>query len=153
MRWQGLLLGRLREGGAHQDCRCLPPALAHCMTRIVSGILTGKNKQYSVRSSGRGEAWTKRIFSCKDESGAESDLQFYLRLEFYGSRKEPTQAYHGIGLVWLSNAENTRLDKAISATAPDGTLGAYVRGSQEDRDGDSKRECRGRRYGTQSLFH
>ena len=108
--------------------------LAHCMTQIVSGLITGKNKQYSNRGKGA-EAWTKHVLSCKDETGVETVVQFYIRLEFQdGSRKEPTQAYHGSGrvhlhaLIWLTNAEVIGLDKVISATAPGSTLGAYVRG-------------------------
>ena len=105
--------------------------LAHCMTKIVSGLLTEKNKQYGER--GR-QTWTRHVLSCKDESGAEAVVNFYIRLEFQdGSRKEATQTHHGSGrvhlhaMLLLDNVASIELEKVISATASDGTLGAYVR--------------------------
>ena len=101
--------------------------LAHCMTKIVSGLLTGKNKQHGER--GR-QTWTRHVLSCKDESGAEAVVNF----EFQdGPRKEATQTHHGSGrvhlhaMLLLDNVANIELEKVISATASDGTLGAYVR--------------------------
>jgi hypothetical protein len=116
--------------------------LAHTLLQIVSGCLTGMNQQ---QVGHRTKRWTKHVLSCKNDSGKRTVLNYFSRLEFQdGSRKAPTQAYHGSGrvhlhcILWLENMETINLDKVISATVPPDPLGAYVKGSQEDRDGNSR---------------
>ncbi|HIL57195.1 MAG TPA: hypothetical protein EYG39_04720, partial [Rhodothermales bacterium] len=119
--------------------------LAHVMTQIVTGAMTGCNQQRSGPARRKSEqSWTKHVFSCKDGSGRKTVVNFFTRLEFQdGSRKAPTQAYHGSGrvhmhcLFWLENVDAIGLDKAVSATAPDGNMGAFARGAQKDQDGES----------------
>ena len=116
--------------------------LSHCMLEIVKGFLTGSTHKWSSTGDG---SWRKHIFSCKDGSGKKTVVNFFTRLEFQdGTHKAPTQEYHGSGrphlhcLIWLENEETIKLDKVISATMHPDPLGAYVRGSQEDKDGVSK---------------
>jgi hypothetical protein len=74
-------------------------------------------------------------------------LNYFLRLEFQdGSRKAPTQTYHGSGrvhlhsLFWLQDVETINLPEVVHATMPqqDATMEGYVRGSQLDHSGLSK---------------
>jgi hypothetical protein len=117
--------------------------LSHLCTQLVSGLLTGSNQQKA-----RGDrCWRKHILSCKTGDGDKSTVvNFFTRLEFQdGSRKETTQKYHGSGrphlhcLLWLEDVADIELEKCLSATLPtDETQAAYVKGSQDDRSGDSK---------------
>ena len=118
--------------------------LSHCMLEVVKGFLTGKTHKWYGRNAADG-GWQKHVFGCKDGSGKRTVINFFTRLEFQdGTHKAPTQEYHGSGrphlhcLIWLDNEETIKLDGVVSATMPPDPLGAYVRGSQEDKDGNSK---------------
>ncbi|CAK0878230.1 unnamed protein product [Prorocentrum cordatum] len=116
--------------------------LSHLCTQLVSGLLTGANQQ-NKRDD---RCWKKHILSCKTGDEKKTTVvNFFTRLEFQdGSRKQATQIYHGSGrphlhcLLWLEDVADIELDKSLSATLPaDETQAAYVKGSQDSRDGDS----------------
>lgn len=116
--------------------------LSHLCTQLVSGLLTGANQQ-NKRDD---RCWKKHILSCKTGDEKKTTVvNFFTRLEFQdGSRKQATQMYHGSGrphlhcLLWLEDVADIELDKSLSATLPaDETQAAYVKGSQDSRDGDS----------------
>ena len=118
--------------------------LAHLCTQLVSGLLTGTNRQNHARNRG---SWQKHILSCKTADGnKDTVINFFTRLEFQdGSRKQATQMYHGSGrphlhcLLWLQDVADIQLETTVSATLPeDETQAAYVKGSQDDWSGDSR---------------
>ena len=118
--------------------------IAHCLTQVVCGLLTGTNQQTKNRQNRR---WQKHVLSAKDGSGRQTVVNFFTRLEFQdGSRKPGTQTYHGSGrvhlhcLLWLKDLGAVNLPGCMSATMPpeDSDLAGYVRGSQQDHDRESK---------------
>ncbi|CAJ1413326.1 unnamed protein product, partial [Effrenium voratum] len=93
--------------------------------------------------------WQDHVFAVRDETGQGRRLHGFVRIEFQdGTRKLPTQEYHGSGrphlhLLVFGDDDLIRtldLSSAASATMPSDTdLAGYVRGSQLDHKQDSGR--------------
>jgi hypothetical protein len=115
--------------------------VTHVLLQIVQGLLTGSNQQTRARKD---RCWQRHVLSAKD--GSDSRITFFTRVEFQdGSRKEGTQRYEGSGrphlhvLLWSDSLDKAELEKHVAASIPDEQpLSNYVRGSQLDRDGESK---------------
>jgi hypothetical protein len=129
---------------------------AHVLTQTATGVLTGANKR------NRG-CWTRQIIpnsgkaSEVHEVGTPSEddddedeppaLIPVHRLEFQdGSRKDPTQSYHGSGRVHLhglifgNNLERMCLHESVMASLPPESeieLRAYVLSGQLDNKGST----------------
>jgi ASC-1-like (ASCH) protein/type II secretory pathway component PulJ len=113
---------------------------AHVMIQIGKHFVGGSNCQ-KERAKRR---WNQQLFQIVDEEGHQEHMVDFLRLEFQdGTRKAPTQDYHGSGrahmhaLRFANNARSLRLEKCVSATIPadDSDLAGYLQTSQQDRDG------------------
>ena len=120
--------------------------IAHVLTQVVTGLLTGANQKKTERSHKKG--WQSHIFSAKDGTKRKTVLNYFGRLEYQdGKRKryvnEQEVAYHGRGtvhlhmLVWLQNAEVVGLEEAVSARVPEENevLANLVEGSQRSWTG------------------
>jgi hypothetical protein len=116
--------------------------LAHVLTQTVRGLLTGLNQRHATQRGSR--YWGRHILAAKDDAGCEVKLAYFLRLEFQdGTRKEPSQDYHGSGrphlhvLIFTDNPQALNLHESASASATehaDEAFRNYVLGSQLDRD-------------------
>ena len=124
--------------------------LAHVMTQIARGLLTGRSNGVNRREGGR---WTNHLLFARDEHGQILDLPFFSCLGFQnGARKQPTQDYHASGrpqiyvLIFCNRPELLPLDRvasaSTSASAPrlHANLKRYVLGSQQDRSENSGRD-------------
>jgi len=108
--------------------------MAHILTENVRGVNTG------VNCRGRGK-WSRHLLQDPDLGPDQGRVAVMLRLEFQdGTRKAPTQDYHGSGRVhdhWLEFAEklqSLRLDRCASASS-DGhssVLKGYIAKGQMD---------------------
>ena len=119
--------------------------IAHVLTQTAKGFLMG--------ATGGKTGWTDNVFHVEDPRGLGRRLHAFMRLEFQdGTRKLPTQDYHGSGRAHLHmiifGAEDLirrlPMADAVRATLPeledDADLRGYVLGSQLDHKGDSGRE-------------
>ena len=121
--------------------------VTHCLLQVVKGALLGATGQ--KRGS---EIWQRHVFQACDEKGDQQIVRAFLRVEFQdGTRKLPTQSYHGSGrphlhvLIFCSDVAmaDMNLDESVLATMPtetdepDDILPAIVAGSQLDRHGKS----------------
>ncbi|CAE7935439.1 unnamed protein product, partial [Symbiodinium necroappetens] len=130
--------------------------ITHVLLQVVRGLLAGQTGK-----RGR-DPWIQHLLRAKDGHDNDHVVRLFLRVEFQdGTRKAPTQDYHGSGrphihvLVFASDDAllAMSLDKALSATmpssrasaeaeeaqqgAPADVLAEAVRGSQLDRGGRS----------------
>ena len=130
-----LLRGRLRlpvEETLH---------IVHVLLQTAKGFLLGDTAPR--------KDWRDHVFAVRDETGQGRRLHGFVRIEFQdGTRKLPTQEYHGSGrphlhLLVFGDDDLIRtldLSSAASATMPSDTdLAGYVRGSQLDHKQDSGR--------------
>ena len=124
--------------------------LAHVMTQIARGLLTGRSNGVGRYDGGR---WTKHLLYARDGRGQILDLPFFSRLEFQdGTRKQATQDYHGSGrphvhvLIFCSRPELLPLGQVVSASASSPapklhtSLKCYALGSQLDHSKNSGRD-------------
>ena len=104
--------------------------------------------QFVLGARGGRDAACRHLLQARDAEGHVTKIFAVLRLEFQdGTRKEPTQSYHGSGrphvhvLLWWDDEVTSRLelDKHVSATLPDegSMLRGYVIDSQQDKHGRS----------------
>ena len=130
-----LLRGRLRlpvEETLH---------IVHVLLQTAKGFLLGDTAPR--------KDWRDHVFAVRDETGQGRRLHGFVRIEFQdGTRKLPTQEYHGSGrphlhLLVFGDDDLIRtldLSSTASATMPSDTdLAGYVRGSQLDHKQDSGR--------------
>lgn len=118
--------------------------LAHLLKQVVVGLATGSNRKQKRRKD---RNWTKHIFSAKDQSGKETVVNFFARLEYQdGKRKRKTgkvQDHHGGGtvhvhcLIWLDDVADVKLEEKLSAHLPeeDGPDREVVPASQQSYSG------------------
>ena len=123
-------------------CLDLPVAetlhIAHVLLQTFRGLLLGATKARAHAD------WTSHLFRVVDGAGRRKRVHGFLRVEFQdGTRKAPTQDYHGSGrvhvhvLVFIDTDDLRQLDvpNLVSGSVPeDEDLAGYVRGSQLDRD-------------------
>ena len=95
--------------------------------------------------------WHDHILKYRTDQGDVTEIAFVIRLEFQdGTRKSPSQDYHGSGrphfhvLLFCDDFGKLPMDSAIWASLEvvDEHLAGYVRASQCDQSGDSRREVR-----------
>ena len=122
--------------------------LAHVMTQVVRGLLTGRSHG-DRREGGR---WTTHLLAARDpRTGRILDLPFFARLEFQdGTRKAATQDYHGSGrphvhvLVFCKKPQLLPMADVACATVSGDqlhpALKQYVLGSQRDQSKNSGRD-------------
>ena len=116
--------------------------VVHVLIQALKGLILGQTGRKQKR-----QPWKSNLFRIVDENGQPRRLHFFLRLEYQdGTRKAPTQDYHGSGRVHVhmiifvrpEDLPQLPIAEAISATLPeDPDLRGYVEGSQYDRDGRS----------------
>ena len=113
--------------------------LAHTMLQVTRSLLAGRGQH-------RGVGWTQHLLG---QGQGRNGVHFFTRSEFQdGSKKAGTQQYHGSGrphvhaLFWLANPDASALGSVAAATESlpesEQNLAAFVRGSQRDRDGESR---------------
>ena len=113
--------------------------LAHTMLQVTRSLLAGRGQH-------RGVGWTQHLLG---QGQGRNGVHFFTRIEFQdGSKKAGTQQYHGSGrphvhaLFWLENPDASALGSVAAATESllesEQNLAAFVRGSQRDRDGESR---------------
>ena len=104
--------------------------MAHVLTQVVVGFLTGANKQ--DESGINGKPWRSHVFGATDGSGKQTVMNYFGRIEFQdGKRKRyvnmqeiANQYYHGRGtphvhlLIWLEDVEAVGLQDKLAATSP-----------------------------------
>ena len=119
--------------------------ITHVLLQTVKGLLVGSTGHPAK------DPWKRQLCQAWDEEGIQHKVHVFLRLEFQdGTRKAPTQDYHGSGrphihvLIFCSKAAlaGMDLDESVSATMPDeledlDVLPGIVRGSQLDQHGES----------------
>ena len=110
---------------------------AHVMIQTVRGLIAGK----------QGGTWKKQSLCANNADGDPVWIHYFTRLEFQdGTRKLPTQGYHGSGrphihvLLWLESIRDIPMDKIACATTRGQTedMKRYIRGAQDDNKLDSK---------------
>eukprot|EP00975_Prorocentrum_lima_P057897 12145102-Prorocentrum_lima.AAC.1 len=93
--------------------------IVHVMLQTAKGLLLGE--------TGSREAWRSHILNAPNADGSKKKLHAFIRVEFQdGSRKQPTQDYHGSGrahvhmIVWCSDVHLAALpmEKLVLATVP-----------------------------------
>jgi hypothetical protein len=100
--------------------------LAHSLTQVIVGLVTGDNRQTAGRSDRR---WKQHVLRAKDGSESSTVVTVMARLEFQdGKRKRGAvnqrQSYHGSGrphvhvLLWLENVAAIDLPSVVSAQIP-----------------------------------
>ena len=63
--------------------------ITHQMTEVAHGLLMGATSKAT---------WKSHLLRARNHAGDQIHFPFFLRIEFQdGSRKEPTQDYHGSG--------------------------------------------------------
>ena len=109
----------------------------------LAGLLAGKT---GVKSK---DPWRRHLLHAVDEAGTAHVVRVFVRIEFQdGTRKAPTQDYHGSGrphvLVFCSSEAIAamQLPQTLSATMPDpmdddDIFPGVVESSQLDRSGRS----------------
>ena len=112
---------------------------AHIFSQLVRGLLCGRHRNANAKP------WASKILNTTDEQGRPVRLNFFSRIEFQdGSRKEPTQSYHGSGrphihvLLFTDKPASLGLESSASASFTEHTdqdFRCYVKGSQLDRGG------------------
>ena len=138
--------------------------IVHVLVQALKGLVLGQTGGKRHR-----RPWKSNLFRVLDESGQPRRLHFFLRLEYQdGTRKAPTQDYHGSGRVHVhiiifarpEDLPQLPVAEAVSATLPeDPDLRGYVEGSQYDRDGKSgwpvreEASCYDRELGAWRLKH
>ena len=105
--------------------------IAHVMAQAVKGLVLGQ-------TGSKQRQWRSNLFRVLDAAGRPRKLHFFLRLEYQdGTRKSPTQDYHGSGRVHLhviifvrsEDVEKLPIAETVSATLPeDPDLRGYVQG-------------------------
>ncbi|CAK8987418.1 unnamed protein product, partial [Durusdinium trenchii] len=119
--------------------------VTHVLLQVIRGLLAGKT---GVRSK---DPWKRHLLQALDADGRPHPVQVFLRVEFQdGTRKAPTQDYHGSGrphvhvLIFCSSAAVAAmsLPQAVSAAMPEpedeaDIFPGVVRSSQCDRSGRS----------------
>ena len=111
--------------------------LAHTMLQVTRSLLAGRGQH-------RGVGWTQHLLG---QGQGRNGVHFFTRFQD-GSKKAGTQQYHGSGrphvhaLFWLANPDASALGSVAAATESlpesEQNLAAFVRGSQRDRDGESR---------------
>ena len=96
--------------------------MAHTLTQIVHGILTGTNMQTASRKD---RQWQKHILSAKDDKAEPVKLVVFTRMEFQdGTHKEGKFRYVGSGrphlhvLIFSDELDRVKLEEFVSAAAP-----------------------------------
>ena len=108
--------------------------MTHVMNQTVVGFLTGSNQQTQGRAD---RSWQTHLFA------AGGDTVSFHRFEFQdGSRKLPTQDYHGSGrphvhaLFFADDMKDMALERWVRTTLPDDQpLRGYVLSGQSDWSG------------------
>ena len=109
--------------------------------------LNGKSNASKCKASGYDHEppWITHLLKMLNEGiMEEDDIMNFLRIEFQdGSRKDPTQDYHGSGrphlhgVVWISDLRKARLHEKISVSMPSKDnspeMHAYVKSGQLDQ--------------------
>jgi ASC-1-like (ASCH) protein len=127
----------------HERTQCAVPEtlhVAHTLVESFRGAILGCN----ISQRGRKERnWQRNLLREPENITNPGRTNYLLRLEFQdGTRKQPTQDYHGSGRVhehalgFAEKPEMFRLDKVASATLEhEDPLCSYVHDSQKDRNG------------------
>ena len=114
--------------------------LAHVLTQVMVGFITGKNHQESRGT----RCWRDHLL------GKDKVVTYFARLEFQdGKRKRvlrQAQDYHGRGtvhlhaLIWLEDLAAAKPEEIITAVLPDPStpMGAIVKGSQLSWSGSGR---------------
>ena len=119
--------------------------VTHVLLQVVRGVLAGRTGHASR------DPWQRHLLQAVGSDGEVHPVHVFLRVEFQdGTRKAPTQDYHGSGrphihvLVFASTEaiQCMPLPETVSATMPVAMdaldiLPGLVRGSQLDRTGRS----------------
>ena len=118
--------------------------ITHCMLEAVRGFMAGGAGALDDKAK-----WSRFLLQGQDAQGKPAGcFHFFTRLEFQdGSKKAGTQRYHGSGrphlhvLFWLDCPEQIDWEQRALAECPADNapnLAGFVRGSQEDREGESR---------------
>ena len=110
---------------------------AHVMFQTIRGLVAGK----------QGGTWKKHSLCANKEDGSPIWIHYFTRMEFQdGTRKLPTQTYHGSGrphihvLLWSESLRDIPLDKIACATTHGQSeeMRGYIRGWQDDNRREAK---------------
>ncbi|CAK9052062.1 unnamed protein product [Durusdinium trenchii] len=119
--------------------------ITHVLLQVVRGALAGQTGNKSK------DPWRSHLLHALDSDGRPQSVHVFLRIEFQdGTRKAPTQDYHGSGrphvhvLVFAPKEalRSMKLEESVFATLPEpldenDPLPGIVEGSQLDRAGRS----------------